>query len=197
MDKPRIIEAEPEPGCSSWINNIGIDQRPTSPPSVFFVVSPQQVMPNKRNKETRKNNYHYFFSVQKLIGRINRKKEIGRRQQEKKTAQGQKKNKKTKLTKRATHKKNKKNHTSPEQEEDEYGEDEDNIPCFYCNGRYLESNEGQVACSLCGNCAHCNCAGIDDEDDEAVFMSIVIKIKMPHHIPSFPIVYPVLHYLMS
>ncbi|CAB3236483.1 unnamed protein product [Arctia plantaginis] len=40
IDKPLMIDAEPEPGCSSWINNIDIDQRPTTLSSVFSVVCP-------------------------------------------------------------------------------------------------------------------------------------------------------------
>lgn len=40
------IEGEPQPGCSTWMSNIEIDQRPsTSPSSVFSIVRPQQVMP--------------------------------------------------------------------------------------------------------------------------------------------------------
>jgi hypothetical protein len=42
----------------------------------------------------------------------------------------------------------------------------ENAPCLYCSGLYLDSNEGWVGCSLCGNWAHCSCAGVDDDDDE-------------------------------
>lgn len=47
--------------------------------------------------------------------------------------------------------------------------DIENTPCLYCSGLYLDSIEGWIKCSLCGTWAHCSCAGVDDEDDEATF----------------------------
>ncbi|CAG4906333.1 unnamed protein product [Colias eurytheme] len=47
--------------------------------------------------------------------------------------------------------------------------DVENTPCLYCNGRYLESNEGWASCAACGKWAHCSCAGIEDEDEDATF----------------------------
>ncbi|KAG5869248.1 hypothetical protein JTB14_009899 [Gonioctena quinquepunctata] len=53
------FEAEPEPGCSTWMSNIGIDWRPTTPPEQSVIcVSPQQVMlyaaPRKISRVTSK-----------------------------------------------------------------------------------------------------------------------------------------------
>ncbi|XP_050684750.1 uncharacterized protein LOC126979466 [Leptidea sinapis] len=162
MDKPLMIEAEPEPGCSSWINNIGIDQRPTTPSSVFSVVSPQQVMPypatRKISRVTRKREKTAIITSSlyknELEKSIEKKRLVEDSKKRRKDAREQKKYKKTELTKKKKtniNTKNKKNHTSPE-----YDEEENNIPCFYCTGRYMESNEGWVACSLCGNWAHCH-----------------------------------------
>lgn len=43
----------------------------------------------------------------------------------------------------------------------------ENTPCLFCNGCFLESNEGWAACSACGKWAHSSCAGIDDENEDA------------------------------
>lgn len=42
--------------------------------------------------------------------------------------------------------------------------------CLYCNEFYSKSNEGWVACSVCGKWAHNSCAGVDSEDDEAILV---------------------------
>lgn len=82
---PSEIEAEPEPGCSTWMTNIEIDQRPTTPPSVFSVVSPQQVMPypatRKISRVTRKRGKTAIITSSPYKNELEEtmKKETGRR----------------------------------------------------------------------------------------------------------------------
>nr|CAI5854506.1 unnamed protein product [Callosobruchus analis] len=46
------IEAEPQPGCSTWMSPVKVYQSPTTPPElVFSVVSPQQVMPDPATRK--------------------------------------------------------------------------------------------------------------------------------------------------
>jgi hypothetical protein len=163
---PSEIEAEPEPGCSTWMSNTQINQSPSSPNSVFPVVSPQQVMPypatRKISRVTRKRGKTAIITSspykKQLEETLEKKKQAEENKKRKKDAKEKIKNKKTKSAK------NKKN-------------DDDNVPCIYCQGKYLESNEGWAACSLCRNWAHCSCAGLDDEDDETVFVCELCKQK--------------------
>ncbi|CAK1600156.1 unnamed protein product [Parnassius mnemosyne] len=171
---PSEIEAEPEPGCSTWMNSIEIDQRPTTPPSVFSVVSPQQVMPypvtRKISRVTRKRGKTAIITTStyknELEETMKKKRNWQKITKRKKTGVRPKKNKKPELAE----KKNRKKTNNYPNSSPECDNEEDNIPCFYCYGKYLDSNEGWAACSLCGNWAHCSCAGIDDEDDEAIFV---------------------------
>lgn len=48
--------------------------------------------------------------------------------------------------------------------------DTENTPCLYWEGRFLDSNEGWAACSLCDKWAHCGCAAVEDEDEETTFI---------------------------
>ncbi|KAL3277932.1 hypothetical protein HHI36_013273 [Cryptolaemus montrouzieri] len=70
----------------------------------------------------------------------------------------------------------------------------ENTLCLYCNGCYLESNEGWAVCSACGKWAHCGCAGIDDEDEDATFTSEFCQQKLIgfFQTPSCPLRYPIL-----
>ncbi|KAK9882908.1 hypothetical protein WA026_023707 [Henosepilachna vigintioctopunctata] len=110
----------------------------------------------RRDKETRKYSNHNF-SAQKQIGRINRKlRLVEDNKKRRRDAKQQKNIRKPKVLKKTAINKN-------EQASQEYDEDENTIPCFYCNGRYMESNEGCVACCRYGNWARCSCAGVEDE----------------------------------
>ena len=42
--------------------------------------------------------------------------------------------------------------------------------CFYCGDFYSSSTEGWIACSVCYRWAHILCAGMEDEDDEAILI---------------------------
>ncbi|KAJ8938366.1 hypothetical protein NQ318_003830 [Aromia moschata] len=42
--------------------------------------------------------------------------------------------------------------------------------CFYCGDLYSVLSEGWIACSRCKQWAHNSCAGVDDEDDEAMLI---------------------------
>lgn len=42
--------------------------------------------------------------------------------------------------------------------------------CLYCCQFYSKSIEGWIACSMCNKWAHNSCAGIDSEEDEAIFI---------------------------
>lgn len=46
--------------------------------------------------------------------------------------------------------------------------DDEDTECLYCQGLYSESSEGWITCQNCGKWAHCGCARVDDNDDEAV-----------------------------
>lgn len=46
--------------------------------------------------------------------------------------------------------------------------EEDETPCMYCREVYSASIEGWISCSHCGRWSHNSCAGIDDDDDEAI-----------------------------
>ena len=53
-------------------------------------------------------------------------------------------------------------------------DDEDTL-CLYCRGLYSESTEGWITCQSCGNWAHCGCAGVEDNDDEAIHICPVCE----------------------
>nr|CAI5829186.1 unnamed protein product [Callosobruchus analis] len=146
------IEAEPQPGCSTWMSLAKMCQSPTTPPeSVFSVVSPQQMVP--------------YPATRKMIQTINRKKLAEDNKKRKREAKEQKNHTKTNSSKKTIKKSINNSLVSPPESDNE----ENNIPCFYCLGKYFDSDEGWVPCSLCGKWVHCSCAGIDDEDDEATF----------------------------
>lgn len=52
----------------------------------------------------------------------------------------------------------------------ESSDEDDDARCLYCGHFYSESTEGWIQCPKCTHWAHCSCAGVDDEDDEAVFI---------------------------
>ncbi|KAJ8934494.1 hypothetical protein NQ318_012470 [Aromia moschata] len=53
------------------------------------------------------------------------------------------------------------------EESSDEGEDAE---CLYCHYLYSRSTEGWIQCTKCAEWAHCSCAGVEDEDDEAVFI---------------------------
>lgn len=96
---------------------------------------------------------------------IEKKNEVENKKMRKKEEKEQKKKIKSNKIKNKNKRKINISLDSPSKSDNE----ENNLACFYCDGKYMESNEGWAACSLCGKWAHCSCAGIDDEDDEATF----------------------------
>lgn len=48
--------------------------------------------------------------------------------------------------------------------------EDDDADCLYCFHLFSQSSRGWVQCSICHLWAHCACAGIDDDDDEAIFV---------------------------
>lgn len=48
--------------------------------------------------------------------------------------------------------------------------DDDDAECLYCSHLYSESSGGWVQCPKCCLWAHCACAGVEDEDEETVFL---------------------------
>nr|CAI5837100.1 unnamed protein product [Callosobruchus analis] len=137
------------------------------------VVSPEQVMPypatHKMIRVTRKRGKTAIITSSPYKNEseetINRKKLEEDNKKRKTEAKDQKKHTKTNSSKKKIKKSTNNNLISPPESDNE----ENNITCFYCLGKYLDSDEGWVACSLCEKWAHCSCAGIDDEDDEATF----------------------------
>ncbi|KAH9631406.1 hypothetical protein HF086_012194, partial [Spodoptera exigua] len=92
--------------------------------------------------------------------------------------------KQKKTTTKAQNKKSKKNNRSAKtakqrkvsSSEDE-SEEEGDTPCMYCEEVYSVSIEGWISCSLCGRWAHISCAGIDDDDDEAIHICEFCQVK--------------------
>lgn len=46
-------------------------------------------------------------------------------------------------------------------------DNDEDAECLYCHYLWSQSEEGWNRCSRCYSWAHCSCAGVDDEDDEA------------------------------
>ncbi|CAK1582112.1 unnamed protein product [Parnassius mnemosyne] len=167
----------PEPGCSYWLDNSDLHERPRTPQqSIFGVVSPQQIMPfpatTKTSRSTRKRGKTAVITSSpyknELEETIKKKEQAEEDKQRKKGLRELKKSEKDPATKkkRVTKKKQGAKNRSLNENSDS---DIENTPCLYCKGLYLDSNEGWAACSACGKWAHCSCAGVDDEDADTVF----------------------------
>ncbi|KAF9406802.1 hypothetical protein HW555_012941 [Spodoptera exigua] len=131
-------------------------------------------------------NYHVVSLQTRIRSHRPEKKEAEQKKIEKietkKRKDELKKQKKT--TTKAQNKKSKKNNRSAKtakqrkvsSSEDE-SEEEGDTPCMYCEEVYSGSIEGWISCSLCGRWAHISCAGIDDDDDEAIHICEFCQVK--------------------
>lgn len=165
------------PGCSSWFDNPEINKTTSTPQkSTFTVTSPQQIMPfpvtRKSSRVVRKRGKTAIITSSpyknELEETIKKKKLAEEEKQKKKAIRELKKTiKKSAGNKKKVAKKKKGSKHVPSIESSD--SEVENIPCLFCNGCYLESNEGWAACSACGKWAHCSCAGLDDEDEDATF----------------------------
>ena len=45
-------------------------------------------------------------------------------------------------------------------------DEDDNVPCLYCSGRFNESRQGEewIRCNMCNEWAHEDCADLCDAD---------------------------------
>ncbi|CAH2007356.1 unnamed protein product [Acanthoscelides obtectus] len=55
----------------------------------------------------------------------------------------------------------------PRHESTAESDDEDDTSCLYCSGLYSESVEGWINYIKCNKWAHCGCADVEDDDNEA------------------------------
>ncbi|XP_054713052.1 uncharacterized protein LOC129222562 [Uloborus diversus] len=185
-ETPTVTSAtssSPQPGCSTWVDDTEIDRRPTTPQqSTFSVVSPQQILPlpasRRSSRVTRKRGRTaiitespYKKELEETIKRkqVTEENKLKRKEiRQLKLEKTKTKDKKGRPNKRGVIKK-KKTIDNRKSSDNNSDADIENTPCLYCSGLYLDSNEGWIKCSLCGTWAHCSCAGVDDEDDEATF----------------------------
>lgn len=170
--------SSPKPGCSTWLDNTETDRRPTTPQqSKFHVAGPQQILPlpatRKTSRVTRKRGKTAIITASpyktELEETIKKKKLLEESKQKRKEIRQLKLGKQKKTGGKRTVISKKKVRGNRRWSSTNSESNTENTPCLYCSGLYLESNEGWVACSMCGNWAHCSCAGVDDEDDEATF----------------------------
>lgn len=135
--------------------------------TTFHQVNPKQLMPyprisKKRPRQVRRRGKTAIITASpyktELEERQNSKKPKPKVTNKKKL---KKTNKRSKRTKKAD-------------EGSESSEDED-TECLYCHGLYSESTEGWITCQICGKWAHCGCAGVEDNDDEAVHICPVCE----------------------
>ncbi|KAJ2937188.1 hypothetical protein O0L34_g19062 [Tuta absoluta] len=126
--------------------------------SAFHLVSPKQLMSYPRMTQKRKRQVRRRGKTA-IITDSPYKTELEERQKSKKPKAQPKKLKKT-------NKKTKKPAKTIVESESE--SDSHDTECLYCQGLYSESNEGWITCQACGKWAHCGCAGVEDNDDEAV-----------------------------
>lgn len=162
--------SNPNPGCSFWLEKSESERSPTTPlKSSFLVASPKQIMPfpatRKTSRTIRKRGKTAIITSspykKELEETTKRKKLAEKNKQIKKEMKVIKKpEKKCAAKTKRVHKKKKITQSSKENSDS----DIENTPCLYCSGRYLDSNEGWAACSVCFKWAHCSCAGIEDED---------------------------------
>ncbi|KAJ2937586.1 hypothetical protein O0L34_g12984 [Tuta absoluta] len=166
----------PMPGCSHWLSPTEINNRCRTPQQTSFTVaSPQEIMPlpatRKTTRVTKKRGKTAIITSSpyknELEETIKKKKLAEEDRQKKKEIREVKKAEKTANKKRRVTKKKKVKIAKVSEENSD--SDVENTPCLYCDGRYLESNEGWVACSACGKWAHCSCAGVEDEDEDSTF----------------------------
>lgn len=152
--------------------------------SSFVLTSPKQLLPlpltkksfrvtKKRGKtaiitsspykqELEVNAQRKKDAEQKKLEKIETKKRRDELNKQKNTTKAHNKNSKKN---NRTAKTGKRRRVSSSGDESEEGGD---TPCMYCEEIYSVSIEGWISCSLCGRWSHNSCAGIDDDDDEAI-----------------------------
>ncbi|XP_022830992.1 uncharacterized protein LOC111359630 [Spodoptera litura] len=170
-----IISPDPQMATGSALNSSANNVDPVAPTTSnlvqqapgndsldtsFNLVSPKQLMPYPRMAEKRPRQVRRRGKAA-IITASPYKAVLEERQNSKNsTPKVTNKKKMKKTTKRS----------KKEKKADDGAETSDNedTECLYCQGLYSESSEGWITCQTCGKWAHCGCAGVDDNDDEAV-----------------------------
>ena len=174
-----------EPGCSHWQTQQSPQKSKDPRETIFAIASPKQLLPVPVTTQTKRVSRKRGKTA--IITSSPYKSELEEEMRKKHEAEQGKENKKSEKQKQLVEKQKKirealgSNQVSKQQNKkrakqakwsrknssDESNEETDNTPCLYCNGLYLESIEGWIMCTTCSRWAHCSCAGVEDEDDEA------------------------------
>ncbi|XP_049879436.1 uncharacterized protein LOC126376220 [Pectinophora gossypiella] len=144
-------QTEPSAGTSTSVHQAN---------SSFHLVSPKQLMPYPRMTEKRPRQVRRRGKTA-IITSSPYKAELEERQNSKKPKETNQKKRK-RASKRSVNKRIKKT------EEETHSSNDEDTECLYCHGLYSESDEGWITCQSCGKWAHCGCAGVEDDDAEAV-----------------------------
>lgn len=153
--------------------------------SSFALASPKQLLPlplTKKSSRITKNRGRTVIITsspykQELEVIAQKKKDAEQKKLEKMETKKRKDElkKQKKTTTKAQNKKSKKNSRTVKtakrrrvSSSGDESEEEGDTPCLYCSEVYSVSIEGWISCSICERWSHNSCAGIDDDDDEAV-----------------------------
>ncbi|XP_044750601.1 uncharacterized protein LOC123310947 [Coccinella septempunctata] len=128
--------------------------------AAFHLVSPKQLMPYPRMAEKKTRQVRRRGKAA-IITASPYKTELEEKQNSRKPKPDVSSEKKMK-------KLNKRSRKTKKAEEEAQTSEEEDTACLYCHGLYSESTEGWITCQVCSNWAHCGCAGVEDNDDEAV-----------------------------
>ncbi|XP_018578256.1 uncharacterized protein LOC108916477 [Anoplophora glabripennis] len=173
------IQERSQPGCS---RDTGIAIEPATPSS-FVLASPESVLAvpkvssQKQRKVNRKRGKAEILTDSPYKNELNESLQLIKRKKEEKEIKAATRNLKfsSNVNGKTTAKKStmtsKKNIAAKQYEEDESeSSDSSDAECLYCNEFYSKSIEGWIACVKCHKWAHNSCGGIDEEDDDTVFI---------------------------
>lgn len=171
---------------SNTVSNVSMET--PLPSSQFPNVSPHNVLavPQVEMKQKRKTNRKkgkaailtdspYKLQLQESICKAKKQKESKEERARKKLLFNASKRKSTtqkKLVKLERKKTIKKEVQTEEEMADSLhsSESEDDTECLYCKECYSNSIEGWIMCRSCLNWAHNSCAGVDNDDDDAILI---------------------------
>ena len=165
LPEPELArERTPEPKLPFDISKPG-----TSKDTSFTFVTPEGIIPIPKIKETAKRISRKRGKTA-ILTSSPYKNELEESEQIKKQKLKGKVLVKKKLSNESQKRKNNKKVSTSAKKNDSSDSETSDAECFYCGDFYSSSTEGWIACSVCYRWAHILCAGMEDEDDEAILI---------------------------